>query len=163
MRRDTADGLRPRRRRLIAPIVCTVDVNRPPAEVFNYATDPSRFHEWQQGVVRGDMDGGPTALGSKCTTTRRIGFAERPSTAEVTTLEPPKRWSVHGIEGPIRAIVDVTVDATDDPTRSRLTISVDFEGHGVGKLLVPLVVRRAAQKEMPGNLQRLKERLGSAR
>ena len=31
--------------------------------------------------------------------------------------------------------------------------------HGVGKLLVPLVVRRQAQKEVPRNQQKLKERL----
>ena len=44
-----------------------------------------------------------------------------------------------------------------------MTIEVDFEGHGIGKLLVPLVVRRQAAKEMPTNLQTLKERLeGSA-
>jgi hypothetical protein len=36
---------------------------------------------------------------------------------------------------------------------------VDFTGHGIGKLLVPLVVRREARKEMPANLARLKDRL----
>jgi hypothetical protein len=30
---------------------------------------------------------------------------------------------------------------------SRLTIAVGFEGHGIGKMLVPLLVRRQAQKE----------------
>jgi len=34
-----------------------------------------------------------------------------------------------------------------------------FEGHGIGKLLVPLVVEREARKEMPVNLSALKERL----
>jgi hypothetical protein len=36
---------------------------------------------------------------------------------------------------------------------------VDFAGHGIGKLLVPLVVRRQARKEMPANVARLKRRL----
>jgi len=44
-------------------------------------------------------------------------------------------------------------------TRSRLTIAVDFEGHGIGKLLVPLVVRRQARAEMPGNIAKLKKRV----
>lgn len=39
---------------------------------------------------------------------------------------------------------------------------MDFEGHGIGKVLVPLVVRREARKEMPTNLRNLKERLDSA-
>jgi hypothetical protein len=55
---------------------------------------------------------------------------------------------------------DVTVEALDE-TRSRVTIDVDFEGHGIGKALVPLVVRRQAAKEMPTNLERLKDRMES--
>jgi hypothetical protein len=43
-----------------------------------------------------------------------------------------------------------------------VSIDVDFEGHGIGKLLVPLVVRRQAAKEMPANVARLKDRLESS-
>jgi hypothetical protein len=65
---------------------------------------------------------------------------------------------VRGIDGPIRAAVDVTVEPLG-ADRSRVSIAVDFAGHGIGKLLVPLVARRQARKEMPANLARLKERL----
>lgn len=68
---------------------------------------------------------------------------------------------MRGIDGPIRAIVDVTVDSAAD-ARTRLTISVDFEGNGIGKVLVPLVVRSQARKEMPANLAALKQRLEGA-
>ncbi|TQC43296.1 SRPBCC family protein [Rhodococcus sp. WS4] len=95
----------------------------------------------------------------KCRTTRRIGFAERSVTAELTHIDPPSTWGVHGVDGPIRAVVDVTVDPFDSGHRSRVTIAVDFEGHGIGKLLVPLAVRPQARKEMPANLSRLKQRL----
>jgi hypothetical protein len=91
-------------------------------------------------------------------TTRRIGGANRPSTSELTHIDPPRTWGVHGIDGPIRATVDLTVEPVSD-TRSRLTIAVDFEGHGIGKILVPLMVRREAQKEMPANLAALKRQL----
>jgi hypothetical protein len=37
-----------------------------------------------------------------------------------------------------------------------VTIELDFEGRGLGKLLVPLVVRRQAQQEMPRNMRSLK-------
>ena len=43
--------------------------------------------------------------------------------------------------------------------QSRLTIAVDFDGHGIGKLLVPLIVRRQAHKEMPANVEALKRRV----
>ena len=54
--------------------------------------------------------------------------------------------------------VDLTVEPLNE-TRSRLTISVDFDGHGIGKVLIPLLVRRQAQREMPSNLAMLKQRL----
>ena len=144
----------------MAPLVSTIAVNRPADKVFAYATDPSRFGEWQHGVVSGHMDGaGPTEVGSRCITTRRIGFGERPSTSEVTRMQPPRRWAVHGVDGPIRAVVDVEVEPLDGDARSRVSIALDFEGHGIGKVLVPLVVRRQARREMPDNLRALKERL----
>jgi hypothetical protein len=106
------------------------------------------------------MEGGGTPdVGAICTTTRRIGGAERASTSEVTQISPPNRWAVRGLDGPIRAIVNVTVAPLSESARSRVTIELDFEGHGIGKLLVPLVVRRQAQREMPDNLQKLKQRL----
>jgi uncharacterized protein YndB with AHSA1/START domain len=144
----------------MAPIVSTIDINRPQDEVFAYVTDPATFAEWQAGVVGGGIQGGATpVVGSKCVTTRRIGGAERESTSEVTKLEPPTSWPVHGIDGPIRATVDVTVEPLDGSAQSRVTIEVDFEGHGIGKLLVPLIVRRQARNEMPGNCRRLKRRI----
>ena len=62
------------------------------------------------------------------------------------------------MDGPIRAMVDVTVEPRTD-TAAHLTIVVDFEGHGIGRLLVPLVVRREARREMPVNVTTLKQRL----
>jgi hypothetical protein len=147
----------------VAPVVTSAEIDRPAAEVFAYATDPARFSQWQKGVVDGHMDGpgdgtGTPAVGAKCVTTRRIGGASRPSTAELTHIDPPKTWGVRGIDGPIRAAVDVLVEPLGG-SRSRLTISVDFAGHGIGKILVPLMVRREARKEMPANMAALKQNM----
>jgi hypothetical protein len=98
------------------------------------------------------------AVGAKCVTTRRIGGANRPSTSELVHIDPPKTWGVQGIDGPVRAAVEVLVEPVTD-SRSRLTISVDFTGHGIGKILVPLLVRREARKEMPANMAALKQRM----
>jgi hypothetical protein len=137
----------------------TIEVGRPAAEVFAYATDPTKFHEWQQGVVSGTLEGtGPPKVGDRSVTVRRIGGAERPSTSELVRFDPPRAWSVRGIDGPIRASVDLTVEALSE-SRSRLSIAVDFDGRGIGRVLVPLVVRRQARAEMPQNVDRLKQRL----
>jgi uncharacterized protein YndB with AHSA1/START domain len=147
----------------MAPIVVSTDIARPAAEVFAYATDPTRFGEWQQGVIDGHLDTtGPVHVGARCLTTRRIGGANRAVTSVVTHVDPPRTWGVHGIDGPIRATVDLTVEPVSE-TSARLTIAVDFQGHGIGKVLVPLVVRRQAQKEMPVNVATLKRRVESER
>ena len=145
------------------PIVTSADIDRPAPEVFAYATDPARFSQWQRGVVDGHMDGlangtGTPAVGARCVTTRRIGGASRPSTSELVQIDPPRTWGVRGLDGPIRAAVDVLVEPVTG-SRSRLTISVDFTGHGIGKILVPLMVRREARKEMPDNMAALKRRM----
>jgi uncharacterized protein YndB with AHSA1/START domain len=142
------------------PIVASAEIERSAAEVFAYATDAARFSQWQKGVVDGHMDGPANgtrtpAVGAKCVTTRRIGGANRPSTSELVDIDPPRTWSVRGLGGPIRAAVDVLVEPVTD-SRSRLTISVDFTGRGIGKVLVPLMVRREARKEMPDNMTVLK-------
>jgi hypothetical protein len=80
-------------------------------------------------------------------------------TSEITHIDPPRTWGIHGIDGPIRAIVDVTVGPLGEGRRSRVTIELDFEGHGIGRLLVPLAVRGQGREEMPANLRRLSERL----
>jgi len=146
----------------VATIVSTIEIARPPDEVFSYVTDPSRFAEWQEGVVSGRIEGGgPPAMGSRYTTTRRIVGAERTTTSEITEISPPRSWAVHGLDGPIRAIVNVTVEPLNENSRSRVRLELDFEGHGIGKLLVPLVARRQARKQSPANLQNLKEQLES--
>ncbi|NNG37299.1 SRPBCC family protein [Nakamurella aerolata] len=143
----------------MTPVVATIQVERPAAEVFAYATDPTRFAEWQKGVVDGHLDNPSSPeIGTKCVTTRRIGFADRPITSELVHIDPPRTWRIRGIDGPIRATVDVAVEPQDN-ARSILTISIDFEGHGIGKILVPLVVVPEARREMPGNLEELKRRV----
>jgi hypothetical protein len=130
---------------------------------------PAGTEHWRRGEQRRrppldavvavfEDSGRAPAVGDKCHMTRRIGGADRSSTSVLTHIDPPHTWGVRGIDGPIRATVDLTVEPIDD-TRGRLTIAVDFTGHGIGKLLVPLVVHGQARKEMPANLDRLKTRL----
>ena len=143
-------------------IVETVEISRPPEDVFSYMTDPSHFEEWQESLVSTRMEGsGPPAVGSKMTQTRKIGPGERTMTMEVTEHSPPRRFAFRGIDGPVRAIGKGTIEPLEGGARSRVTVELDFEGHGVGKLLVPLFVRRQARNELPKNQQNLKERLES--
>ncbi len=138
----------------MSPIVSTIEIARPPEEVFAYVTDPERFAEWQDDVVR------VAVAGRRFTTTRRIGGTERTLTQEVTESSPPRTWVARGVDGPIRPHASVTVEPLDGGSGSRITFALDFEGHGIGVPLVPLV-RRQAQKGAPvsyANLKRTLER-----
>jgi len=143
----------------MAPIVESIEISRRAEDVFPYVSDPSHLPEWQESVVSARReDDAPDAVGSKAVVTRRIGRREQVMTAEVT-VNPPSSWAVRGTDGPVRGMVKGTIEPLADGRRSRVTIALDFEGHGFGRLLVPLVVRRQARAEMPRNLQKLKEQL----
>lgn len=135
----------------------SIEIGRRPEEVFSYVTDPSHLPEWQESAVSAHPVGdAPLAVGSKFRTTRRIGRRERAMTMEVTELDPPRRWHFHGVDGPVRGDVTGTIEPLGNGERSRMTFSVDFETHGMGKALVPLVVRPQMRKELPRNEARLK-------
>jgi uncharacterized protein YndB with AHSA1/START domain len=142
----------------LAPIMSSVEISRRPEDVFAYVTDPSHLPDWQESVVsvRGEA---PYTVGSTVVVTRRVGRMEREVTSKLGELTPPSAWAVRGIDGPIRGDVKGTVEPLGDGERSKVTIALDLEGHGIGKLLLPLVVRRQVEAEMPRNMQKLKEQL----
>ena len=142
-------------------IVESVEISRTPADVFAYVTNPSHLPLWQESVVRVDSDDAPTHVGTRVVVIRRLGRREMESAAEVAEFEPPTRWGVRGVDGPVRGDVTGTIEPLDDGTRSRVTLSLELKGQGIGKVLLPLFVQRQAKNEMPRNAQNLKELLES--
>lgn len=138
----------------------SIDIDRRPEDVYSYLTDPTHLPEWQDSALSavpiGDL---PVHVGSRILVTRRFGRRRVPTTMEFVELDPPRSWHVHGIDGPVRPDVRGTVEPLDGGTRSRVTLDVDFEGHGVGRALVPLVVRPMVRKEMPRGEAKLKHLL----
>jgi hypothetical protein len=144
----------------MAPIVESIEISRRPEDVFSYATDFSHFPEWQGGVesVRRESPA-PLAVGSRAMVTRRLGRRRLPRTEEITELTPPWTWAVRGVGGPLIAIAKGRIEPLEGGKRSRVTIALEFEGHGIGRLLVPLIVRRQARKQLPRNEEKLKQLL----
>jgi uncharacterized protein YndB with AHSA1/START domain len=143
----------------MAPIVASTEISRSPDDVLAYVTDPTRLPKWQESVVRAACSETPVRVGTQAQVTRRVGRREMTMTGEIAELTPPTRWAVRGVDGPVRGNVDGTIEPLDDGARSRVMIELDVQRHGIGKLLVPLFVRRKAQEEMPRNMQNLKDRL----
>ncbi len=145
----------------MAPLRQSIEIARRPEDVFAYVDDLARHGEWQQMVVSARVDGdGPTRVGTRVTEVRRFGRREETITYEVTEHEPPKAIAFRGIDGPIRAIGRATFEPVADGSRTRVTLELDFAGHGFGKLLLP-VARSVSRKQIPQDQQRLKQHLES--
>ena len=145
----------------MAPIAHSVEIQRRPDEVFAYVTDPSRFTEWQTAVVSARAEGdGPLQKGSRMLMTRRIGKRELTATSEYTEYDSPRSYAFRVLDGPVRALGKGTLEPLGEGDRTRFTFEIDFEGHGIGKLLVPIIVRQA-QKELAQSHEDLKRTLES--
>lgn len=144
----------------MATIEESIEISRPPDEVFCYATDFSHFGRWQQRVVSARQDGNePVAAGTTAAVTRRVGPRQVVTTEEITALDPPTTWQVRGSGSiPVTAIANGTITPLDAGSRSLATIALEFRGYGVGKLLAPLI-RRQSRRQLPKDLKRLKELL----
>jgi uncharacterized protein YndB with AHSA1/START domain len=137
----------------------SIDIARPPQEVWAYATDPARLKEWQESLVEAKEETeGPTRVGSRMTQTRRVGKGTRTFTLEVVAHEPPSRFAFRGIDGMVRSRGTITFEPLDGGQRTRYSVEFDVEGHGLGVLLTAHA-RRIVRKELPENLQHLKQKL----
>ncbi|MEU7282003.1 SRPBCC family protein [Streptomyces sp. NPDC045431] len=138
----------------------SVEIARRPEDVFAYLTDPTHLPEWQESAVAATPVGdAPVGVGSRVMVTRQVGRRRMPMTMEMSEFDPPRSFRMDGVDGPVRGHVKGTVEPVGDGERSRVTLDLDFESHGMGKVLVPLVIRPRAKKEMPKNEQHLKELL----
>jgi uncharacterized protein YndB with AHSA1/START domain len=144
----------------MSQISSSFEVARPPTEVYAYVTDPARFPEWQRDVVRvralGDA---PAAVGTRFDTTRHIGRVEHTTTQQITEMDPPRSWTARGVDGAFRPGARLTVEPLGDGSRSRVTIVLEFEGHGIGRMLPLDVISRMAAKGAPRSYRNLKELL----
>jgi hypothetical protein len=144
----------------MAEIEESIEISRPPEEVFCYATDFSHFSRGQQRVLSARQHGDePLAVGTAAAVTRRVGPRHAVTTEEITALDPPTTWQVRGSGSiPVTAIATGTITPLDAGSRSLVTIALEFRGYGVGKLLAPLI-RRQSRRQLPKDQKRLKELL----
>jgi uncharacterized protein YndB with AHSA1/START domain len=140
----------------MAPLVTSIEINRPPAVVYAYATDPAHFPDWQADVRRVEVH-----PGGRFTTVRRIAGADRAMLQEITEDAAPCRWAARALGGAVRPAATVTVEPLDGGRRSRATFTLDFTAGGVADLLVP-ALRRIAAAVAPRSYARLKALLEAA-
>jgi len=136
----------------------TIEINRPAEEVFAYLDQLDRHSEWQSSLVSANVEtDGPTRVGTRVLERRKVPGGTRDIPYEITAHEPPRKASFRGTAGPIRPVGTVTVDAVDE-SRSRMTLELELEGHGIGKLFA-IFARRQAAREVPESNEKFKQLL----
>ena len=139
----------------------SVDVDRPPAEVFAYLTDAATLPEWQSTALSAHkLSNGPLQVGAQIADERRFLGRHVESTVEVTEWEPEQLFSLKGTSGPIRFEVRHRLEPRD----GRTCVRVEAQGEAVGlsRLAGPLAAR-TAEHEFKGDFRRLKKILESSR
>ena len=139
----------------------SVEIARNPEDVFAYIDDLERHGEWQPDIVSSTREtDGPTRVGTRATDVRRVPGGKQSVTYEIIEHEPPRMAAFKGVNGPVRPVGKVTVEAAGEG-RSRVTVELDLQGHGLlGAVFAPLA-RREARKSLPESHRLLKERLES--
>ena len=138
----------------------SIEINRPAEEVFAYLDELDRHAEWQTSLVSAKIEtDGPTRVGTRVLERRNVPGGLRDIPYEVTEYEPPHKSAFRGTAGPVRPVGTVTVDPVSESS-SRVSVQLDLEGHGIGKLFA-VFARRQAAKQVPEDQERLKQVLES--
>lgn len=145
----------------MTPITASIEISRPPQDVFDYVNDLSRHPEWQTGLLSVEVESeGPTRKGTRAKETRKVPGGKQTYQYEMTEYDPPRAAGFQVLTGPVRPHGGMTLTPLDDGKRTRVEFTIEFAGHGFGKLLLPFV-NRDARKTVPQDLKMLKERLES--
>ena len=135
----------------------TLEIERPVEEVFAYLTDVARLPEWQSSAEWAELEG-ELGEGARIKEVRKFMGRHATSTLEVTEYDPPRRFSLHVVDGPIEYAVEHALEAVDGRTR------ITFVGRGeTGRVprLMHGTVRRAVERQFLKDLEALKDRLES--
>jgi uncharacterized protein YndB with AHSA1/START domain len=121
-------------------ITFTVDVARPPEEVFSFVADPRNLPAWDPQVVAVSVaPDGPVRLGSEVTETRRVFGRPLAFKAVVVEYEPGRRFAVRG-GGAFPILHRVLFEPS--PTGTRLTVHAEATLRGPLLLVAPLMSRQ---------------------
>jgi uncharacterized protein YndB with AHSA1/START domain len=135
----------------------TVQIGRPPAEVFAFLADGETGPRWRSGVLdvrlrSGQGEGAIYEQGVKGPFGRRV-----PADYEITAHEPPRRIAFRAIAGPVRPEGAYELEPVDGGTR--VTFSLSCSPRGFAKLMTPMVAK--TMRSEVAQLERLREVLES--
>ena len=133
----------------------SLEISRPPEEVFALLVDLDRLPDWQSSAIEARADE-PLALGSLVHEKRRFLGRELADELEVVAFDPPRRLVLRSQGGPVKLTIDHELQPNGGGTR--LTVVASGKPGGLMKFAGPMI-ERTAREEIRADFARLKELL----
>jgi WS/DGAT/MGAT family acyltransferase len=136
-------------------IESTVIIDRDPAEVFAFMTDPRRELDWNPRLLSVEqLTDGPIGVGTRFR--MRFGHGVGDSTVTYTGFDPPRAWAAHSTSARLDVHAEGHVEAAG--SGSRLVVRTDLRPHGPLRPLTPLL-RRYVHRTWNHNLATIRTHL----
>lgn len=142
----------------MASFAHSVEIPRPPAEVFPWLLEEEKVPRWTGHLERYErLDDGPLGPGSKVRQVLEVSGRRIDVTLEITGYEPPSGAQTQFSTNGIQVVSSYALEAAGAGTR--LTQSLEAKPSGLSaRMLVPLVQPRLEQK-LTEDLERLRAEL----
>jgi carbon monoxide dehydrogenase subunit G len=135
----------------------TIEIARPPEDVFGYLADVSNLTEWQSGVHLAEIEGGgAAAAGAHVLETRTLLGKELATTLEIVDFEPPRLFTLRALDGP--ALLTVRHELAPSGGGTELHVIVGGEVKHLPGFASGLMMR-GAEKQFRKDFERLKRLL----
>jgi carbon monoxide dehydrogenase subunit G len=123
----------------------TIEIARPPEDVFAYLTDVSHVPEWQGGVKSAELHDG------RIEESRSLFGRELHTTLEIVEQEEPALFTLRGLDSLVPFTVRHELEPADGGTRLTVTADGEVPGFAAGLLA------RRAEKHFRKDFDRLKQ------
>lgn len=142
-------------------IPLTIDIDRPPRQVWDYLVDHDKMRQWMTGLQAVEqLSVGPNGVGAE----HRIIFEQRGKRVEMkvvnTVFEPPRRIAIDMSGSTMgKLVMHVDYVLVDLGEKTRLKYVASCQLHGFQRLLTPLIKLAGAgqAKKFLHNLKRAAE------
>jgi carbon monoxide dehydrogenase subunit G len=125
----------------------TIDIERPPEDVFAYLTDVSNLPDWQAGVKSA------TRRDGRIEESRSLLGRVMHTTLEIVDEEDPRLFTLRALDSPVPFMVSHELEPADGGTRLTVTAEGDVPGFAAR------LFARRAEGQFRKDFARLKKNL----
>jgi uncharacterized protein YndB with AHSA1/START domain len=139
----------------------SVEIARPPAEVFPWLFEEDKVPQWTTGLERYErLDWGPLARGARFSEALEVSGQRFTVELEVTEYDPPRAaasaFQIRGVD------VETRYTLADGGATTTLIQSVEASGGGIkGRLFIPMI-QPHLERKLEADLAALKQRLATS-